>query len=142
MTLSAEKSLVSSTEVHFLQNVHHKGFKKDGVCVGVRPLMRVLNGMMSYEDINKQWDKRFDSFRWLQQLENASDHPAFNQACEWLLERDGCMGEVISSIILNDAGLLSRARAALCGKHEWGKVAVEGLAASRVFQCMAALLAR
>lgn len=142
MVLSAEKSLVSATEVHFLQNVHHRGYSIDGICIGVRPLMRVLNGMMSYEDLNRRWDKSFDSFRWLQQLENASDHPCFNRACEWLLERDGSMEAAVTAILSNDRSLLDRVRAALCGKYEWGKVAVDGLGATRVFQTMIALLAR
>jgi len=142
MVLSVEKSLVSSSEVHFLQNVFSKGYLRDGLNVGVRPLMRVLNGMMSYEDINRRWDKTFDSFRWLQQLENASDHPSFNRACQWLLEHDDQMDSVIGRILSRDSDLLMRARLALSGKHEWGKVGVDGISASRAFAVMLELSGR
>jgi len=142
MILSVEKSLVSNTEVHFLQNVHHLCYKWDGVCVGVRPLMRVLNGMMSYEDLNRSWDKQYDSFRWLQQLENASYHPGFEKACDWLLANDPCMCSALAAIYSNDRSLLDKARQALCGKHEWNKIAVDGLGASRVFQVMSAIAAK
>jgi len=143
MILSAEKSLVSTVEVHYLQNVFHRAwFDDNGVNIGVRPLMRVLNGMMSYEDVNRRWDTtpedkgKYDSFRWLQQLENASDHPAFKQACQWVLERDGKMESVLGGILRKDDALLARAKLALSGKHEWGKVAIDGLACSRVFHTM------
>jgi len=140
MVLSVEKSLVSTSEVQFLQNVHSRDFKVNGTYVGVRPLMRVLNGMMSYEDVNRRWDKSFDSYRWLQQLENASTHPSFNLACKWLLEKDACMESAIVAILENRRSVLDAVRAALCGKYEWGKVAVDGLLTTKVFQQMLTIL--
>jgi hypothetical protein len=142
MTLSSDKKHVSSRVVHFLQNVFSLDYVRRGLCVGVRPLMRVLNGMMSYEDVNRKWDKSFDCLRWIQQLENASDHPAFNQACVWLLDKDSVtMEETVTKLLSNDRGLLEGARGALCGKYEWGKIAVDGIGASRTFQAITSLLA-
>jgi len=140
MILSVEKSFVSAKEVHYLQNVHHTGFHRDGVCVGVRPLARVLNGMMSYEDVNRKWDKLYDSFRWLQQLENASEHPAFRQACQWLVERDPMMPEAVMAVLTNNRDLLASVRAALSGKYEWAKIAVDGIGTSRSFQTVTSIL--
>jgi len=134
---------VSTGEIHFLQNVFHRGFKdQHGVVLGVRPLMRVLNGMMSYEDANRKWDDQelYDAFRWLQQLENASDHPGFRQMCQWLLKRAGNgIKRAVAAVLTNDRDLLAKVRYALSGKYEWGKVAIDGLGASKVFQTICSL---
>jgi len=145
MVLSVEKSLVSSSEVHFLQNVHHKEYDINGVLVGVRPLMRVLNGMMSYEDINRRWEDKelFDGFRWLQQLQNASAHPSFESACEWLYNRaEPSVNRVLECVLSGNTALLSRVKSALSGKYEWGKVAIDGLGATAVFQTMVSIAAK
>jgi len=88
MTLHPGKQFVGYKEVHFLQNVHRSSFRTRGLCVGVRPLMRVLNGMMSYERFRPDWTGEMDTIRWVQQLEAAKHHPMFEIAVRWLADKD------------------------------------------------------
>jgi hypothetical protein len=112
--------------------------------------MRVLNGMMSYEDVNRRWDQlreehpgvSFDSFRWLQQLDNANYHPGFRDACKWLLEKDRHLQTALDAVVSSHPVILEAAKAALSGKHEWGKVAIDGLLTSPVVQTCLSLLVK
>lgn len=88
LNASSDKGGVSTNTVYYLQNVHSKEFRKDGVCVGIRPLMKVLNGMLSYERFHTKWDSADDTIRWRQQLQAASRHPSFTKAVRWLYDND------------------------------------------------------
>jgi hypothetical protein len=104
MVLSTEKNLIGWREVHFLQNVYRTSYKNsNGLGVGVRPLMRVLNGMLSYERFKTNWSGYLDTLRWFQQLENARWHPCFKSAVLWLMERDKYATEPLD-IIIEGAG--------------------------------------
>lgn len=143
LVMSPDKCLHSAQMVSFLQNVHHKSYVVDNLQVGIRPLMRVLNGMMSYEKARKtdgSWSPVMDSFRWLQQLDNASAHPSFRQACRWLLDHDkDGMFEAMSAITRNDVDLLSYADSVLGGGDE-NKVRICDLYRSQVVRCCTELL--
>lgn len=88
LNVSSDKGGVSRDMVLFLQNVHHKGYRQDGYAVGIRPVMKVLNGMLSYERFHKRWNSYDDSIRWRQQLSSASYHPAFPKFVRWLFDND------------------------------------------------------
>jgi hypothetical protein len=133
MNLSPAKTCVSAEEVCYLQMVHHTSYRRDGLCVGVRPLMRVLNGMMSFEKgRRKGWLPEMNTLRWLQQLDNASAHPCFPFACEWLLNHDYLMPSVLVRILENDQDLLNAASEVL-GFGDDGKVRIRDLYRSPVF---------
>lgn len=99
MKVSSDKGGVSRDHVYFLQNVHSRDYVKEGNMVGVRPLMKVLNGMLSYERFHDHWNAYDDTVRWRQQLSAAQHHPEFTKAVGWLIDHDkfGCMslGEVV-----------------------------------------------
>lgn len=88
MTLSTDKSYYDKDEIHYLSNIHRRTYKVQGKTVGIRPLMRVLNGMMSYERFQSGWTGHMDTLRWFQQLDNARNHPCYLAACEFLLAHD------------------------------------------------------
>ncbi len=104
MVMSVDKNYNSPDEIHFLSMVHRRSYKTMGLNVGIRPLMRVLNGMMSYERLQTQWSGYMDSLRWFQQLDNASEHPMFSAACEWLLARDRYARLSLDELIVKAGG--------------------------------------
>jgi len=114
MTMSVEKGYYDTDEVHFLQMVHRRSYCNMGLNVGVRPIMRVLNGMMSYERFKSGWSGYLDTLRWIQQLDNAAYHPAFEALCQWFLERDRYATLDVEGLI-DRAGGLQRVEAALGG---------------------------
>lgn len=92
MVINPEKGMTADNEVHFLQNVHRASYRnRYGLCVGVRPLMRILNGMMSYERFRPGWNSYLDSVRWAMQLSAAWEHPSFHLMAEWLLDKDAIL---------------------------------------------------
>jgi hypothetical protein len=106
MTMSTDKNFISDAEVHFLQMIHRRSYRVEGQCVGVRPLMRVLNGMLSYERFRMNWSGAMDTLRWLAQMELAADHPSFDSLCEWLLERDVYASLPVDEVIVRAGGAL------------------------------------
>jgi hypothetical protein len=149
------KSLYSDRDVHYLQMVHSRDYVKDGLCVGVRPLMHVLNGAMSREsmqvkkgkpgvnpaELSDGWNGLFHTVRWLQQWENASYHPRFIEACEWLRTKDLNLPIVLDAILRNDNAFLLAAESALSnGSSSYGKVPVRSLLWSRVVRVLCELM--
>jgi len=126
MTLSVDKSLEAYREVHFLQNIHRSSYRVKNICVGVRPLGRVLNGMLSYERLTQPWNGYLDTLRWLQQLDNASEHPSFEAACEWFVSQDR-YADLPLDTILQKAGGPAIVNALLSG---FNKTPILGLRAS------------
>jgi len=87
-----------------LQNVHRKSFRdRYNMCVGVRPIMRILNSMMSYEKFRPEWNSYLDSVRWAMQLSAAWYHPSFHAFAEWLCDMDS-YSELDSTEIVERAG--------------------------------------
>lgn len=142
MSIEHMKSLYSDREVHYLQMVHHRDHIRRGMFVGVRPLMHVLNGAMSRENVSvKGWDDMYHTVRWLQQWENASDHPRFVEACDWLRQHDPNINAVVQSILRDDDEFLAAASSALSNGHGmYGKVPVRSLKWSSVLSTLCKLL--
>jgi hypothetical protein len=113
LDVSDSKGGVSDTVVHYLQNVHYIGYQPDGTCAGVRPAFRVLNGMLSYERFRKAWSGYFDSFRWMQQVNNAQFHPKFEQIVDFEWENDKYVREYTYAELLKEANGLSAVESAL-----------------------------
>jgi len=142
MVLHPDKQYYSPKEVHFLQNVHRRSYSEGGVSVGVRPIMRVLIGMLSYERYHKGWSGKLDTVRWWQQMENASSHPGFEAFCAWVLSKDKYSSLGIDEVIAR-AGGLSAVEAVLGARTEWSnKVPIQALRNSRTASVMAGLVTK
>jgi len=139
MTLSVDKSLIADREVHFLQNVHRASYRDIfNTCVGVRPVMRVLNGMMSYERLKPHWCDEMDTLRWMQQMETASAHPCFRAFVEWFAATD-VMAKVPVGDLIAGAGGLGIVSQTLGGGPWMNKIQAEALPKSRVAQVLRSL---
>jgi len=124
MLIDSDKTASSYDEVKFLQMIHHRRYRRNGVCIGVRPIMRVLNGMMGREsplppppeDIDMgidEWLALLDSIRWIQQVDNASAHPRWPILAKWLLDTDGGIVNALMRFVRNDHRILAAAGAVL-----------------------------
>jgi len=107
MKLNVDKELVSEDTVMFLQNVHMRSYLIDGLNVGVRPLERILNGMLSYERMNSSWSGVDDTIRWIQQCESGKYHPRFRILVELLFRSDKFLssGKSLSSLLESGGGV-------------------------------------
>lgn len=103
MVINPDKGLIAENEVHYLQNVHRRSFvDRYGVNVGVRPIMRALNGMMSYERFRPGWNSYLDSIRWAMQLSSTWYHPCFTVFAEWLYGQDRNMLQAPADLTLGE----------------------------------------
>jgi hypothetical protein len=137
MSLSTEKSNVSNTEVHFLQNVHSESYLKDGVAVHVRPLMRILNGMLSYERLVRKslgWSGYADTLRWLQQMQNGKHHPHFREIVKFWFARDKYAELPIRDILDRAGGLEKVERLFKQPSFPYGKEPISSLERFEVVQ--------
>jgi hypothetical protein len=142
MSTDVSKSLYASGVCHYLQMVHSASWCKDGIFVGVRPLMHVLNGAMSRENVRTEgWYDLYHTVRWLQQFENASEHPKFGEACTWLASRDPNLKEVLYALLRDDDDFILAATRVLANGHlSYGKVPVSQLKWSSVVSTLCKLL--
>ncbi len=133
MEISSDKGGVSKDMVLFLQNIHHTSFRKDGKCVGIRPVMHALNGMLSYERFHKHWNSYDDSVRWWQQLESCRWHPAFSKFVSFLYDNDTYSREYDIHQIVKRAGGREKVESALgMPSFPYGKVPLSKLDQSAV----------
>jgi hypothetical protein len=133
MDISSSKGGVSKDVIHYLQNVHHRGHKIGGLCVGVRPAYRVLNGMLSYERFHKGWKGADDSFRWQQQVDNARWHPKFKEIVQFLWDNDAYVREYTNQQLMKKAGGRAAVESALGqAAFPYGKTPVSKLDRSAV----------
>jgi len=102
--VSDDKGAISQTLVHFLQNLHSTDFRRSGVSVGVRPIMRVLNGMLSYERLNRSWSGYDDTIRWWQQAEAANEHVHFQVLARYLYDNDSYSRNLSASEVVRRGG--------------------------------------
>lgn len=94
MYIGFDKGGTSVDTVLYLQNVHMSDYIVDGLTVGVRPLERLLSGMLGFETPrDKQWRPIDTTFRWLQQCENARYHPQFESLPRLLYQHDRLIRE-------------------------------------------------
>jgi hypothetical protein len=137
VSMSADKQHFDHGEVHFLQNVHRLTYVDGyGVHVGVRPIMRVLNGMMSYERFRPSWTPYMDTLRWFQQIETASSHPSFRGFVDWFRAKDKYSNLPVDQLIAL-AGGYEIVNSNLGGGYWSNKVPVEAITRSRVARVIA-----
>jgi len=138
--LSTGKCHYGPHEVHYLQMVHHVDWCKDGRYPGIRPIMRVLNGMMSYERKREDdWSAMHSSLRWIQQVDNASAHPAFGRLCKWLELHDGGVSDALVLLQNNNIDLYEACRS--LGRDGWAKVPLSELYDAPVCKALSVLKA-
>lgn len=133
MRVSDDKGGVSTSSVNFLQNIHLINYRPDGLSRHVRPIERVLNGMMSYERLTRGWNGYMDTLRWWQQAENAEWHPKFNTLVNFLWEHDKYSRSLNVSTVLARAGGLDKVQRVLKEpSFPYGKKPIAGLATYRI----------
>jgi len=124
MSLSMDKTTYDIGQISFLQNLHLSSYLKRGLCVGMRPIMHLINAMWSYERIDgDDWERLYDSIRWAQQVSEGDDHPSANALYDWLAGSDPVMAEVVHCVRNDDGVRLQRAVAAVAKKRSslsWG----------------------
>lgn len=113
LNLSTEKGTVEHERIHFLQNIHSHDYRVHGVCVGVRPLYRILNGMLSYERMHNDWSGYDDSVRWMQQLETGKWHPKFPCMIDFLYRNDKYQERYNADQLVTEAGGLKAVESVL-----------------------------
>lgn len=133
MILSVDKSMVSEHTCSFLQNGYDLDYTVDGVCRHVRPIMRVLNGMLSYERFHSKerdgWSGYADTMRWIQQVENARWHPKFQELVRFLFGHDKYVRIRTLSEIIDGAGGFSKVERLLKQpSFPYGKEPLSGMA--------------
>jgi hypothetical protein len=124
----SDKGGISMDDVRFLQNLHHRNYRVNGLNVGVRPLLRILNGMMSYERMTPGWNQFLDSIRWYQQLESGKFHPGFSKAVELLYKHDKVSRRYGVREIIARSGGMDQAKSILREQSfPFGKYGLSGL---------------
>jgi len=113
MTISPDKSAVSSERAYYLQRVHSLKYLKDGIAVGVRSTMRTLGSMISYERFKRGWSGAMDSVRWIMQVENTKWHPSYEHFVRFLYRGDDLLHRYDPAILLAKAGGAERAESLL-----------------------------
>jgi len=143
LKVSSDKGGVSSELVSFLQNVHYKGYSKNGVYPGVRSLGRVIGSAMSYERFRDRWSGADDSLRWIQQFEAARWHPKFARAIEFLYEHDRYLQKYTLAEIVDKAGGPDEATSVLdLEGFPYGKMPIRDYGHSAVWSEIARLKGR
>jgi len=144
MTLSAEKGMVAPDTIHFLQNVHNRYYSVDGVSVHVRPVMRALNGMLSYERLVKKsqgWSGFIDTIRWWQQCENCKFHPSFDKLVKFLYSHDRYSRLDPTEVMTKAGGIRTVASALKQPSFPYGKEPLSGLAGYKTVKMLSKLRA-
>jgi len=139
MEMHVEKNFVDDGEIHFLQNIHRRSYIVRGLNVGVRPIMRILAGMLGYERFTPGWNGYLDSIRWIQQIDNALRHPCFGAFVEWLSCHDRNLHMPVAEIIDAAGGMgvvISKLGAAPLGSN---KTPVQDIAKSSAANMLKAI---
>jgi len=146
MVLSTDpsKSSYEKKMVVYLQNYHRTDYLRRGLYVGVRPIMRAVCNMLGFERAPQEkegWSRKYNTYRWLQQANNAADHPRFAEFCMWLWANDPYLKEAIDKIVAGDREV-SLANSLLdVGSGERGKLPVSQLLWSPVVKTLRAFTA-
>jgi hypothetical protein len=85
ISANPEKQYIDDSAVMYLQRLFELQGDKS---VGVRSIYRTLSSMISYERMKSEWDKTYDSLRWITQLENCKHHPAFSKFVDFVQNGD------------------------------------------------------
>jgi len=116
--------MVDPDTISFLQNVHNRYYGAGGVSVHVRPIMRALNGMLSYERLVKKsqgWNGYMDTIRWWQQSENCKFHPSFEKLVSFLYSHDRYSRLSPREVMTKAGGLEKTSRALKQTSFPYGK---------------------
>uniref|UniRef100_A0A2V0RKU3 RdRp n=1 Tax=viral metagenome TaxID=1070528 RepID=A0A2V0RKU3_9ZZZZ len=84
--MNMDKQHISDVTVMYLQRMHHRDYKPDGVTRGVYPTMRALNSLLGQERYFQDWSSEMVSMRVIAILENAKWHPAFQEFVEFVVK--------------------------------------------------------
>lgn len=104
MKVSEDKGGFSLDHVMFLQRLHDRRYRKHGICVGIRSIVRTLNGVMHLERLHKGLKPQFFSARAIMQAENAKNHPNFRKLVSYLYQQDKFMRSLDPVEIFEQAG--------------------------------------
>lgn len=80
MKISDSKGSLNINAVSYLQKLHLRKYRVHGICVGVRSLTRMWNGVCHQERGHSDLPPEFFSARAIMQLENCKWHPRFETA--------------------------------------------------------------
>jgi hypothetical protein len=108
MMVSTDKGGFDANSVTFLQRLHRRDYRIHGLAVGVRSIMRTLNGIMHLERLHKKLPPEFFSARALMQAENAKNHKNFPKLMYYLYQRDRYLRELDPAVIFKKAGGVER----------------------------------
>jgi len=88
MSVSADKGGFSRDIVSFAQRVHNRNYRPDGVCRGVRSIVRTWNGACHLERRISDLPPEFFSARTIMQLEYCKWHPNFMSLMDLYYDSD------------------------------------------------------
>jgi hypothetical protein len=104
MQVSADKGGFSLDHVLFLQRLHVRSWRKKGLCVGIRSIIRTMNGVCHLERLHRGLKPQFFTARAIMQVENAKGHPKFHQLVKYLYDHDRYLKVSDPSEIFQQAG--------------------------------------
>jgi len=104
MSVSSDKGGFSIDSVQFLQRLHYRGYRRHGLCVGVRSLIRTLNGMCHLERLHRGLKPEFFSARLIMQCENARHHPNFRALVKYIFLHDRYLRHLDPAEVFKRAG--------------------------------------
>jgi hypothetical protein len=109
LTMNAEKQYISQTSAHYLQNLYQEEDldQSGGSEVhGIRPTMRALNGMISYERRRNadEWSHAMAAMRTIMQLEPCRWNMSFGDFVRFARSGDELLQQVDPVIIAKMAG--------------------------------------
>ncbi len=125
MSISLKKTSYELKQAHFLQDLYLDEIRdSDGLVKGMRPIMHVLPHMLGYEKMDDDdWERLYDSVRWVQQMSECEDHPSFTLGCDLLAHSDPLTARVVEECRNNNDTWLRKAVAAIARKRSslgWG----------------------
>jgi len=143
VSLNDDKGGMSHENVYYLQNVHSSRYRISGRAVGVRPLMRILNGMLSYERLSSPWTGFDDTIRWFQQAEAGKYHPHFIVLADFLYRHDVYSRTMdVTTIVRKGGGLEKVSRDLKESSFPYGKAPLSKLAMFRIVRELDGLRAK
>lgn len=114
MEVSTSKSLLSFSEVHYLQRLHLKEYRADGICHGIRSLFRTVGSMISQERRPRvKFTPEMHSIRWISQCENCKHHPEFAKLVKFLYDGDKLLQQLDPGRLLAEVGGVGKAESFL-----------------------------
>ena len=114
-----DKQFVAEKELHYLQNYYSPDYIQGRSALGVRPLMRTLSPMLSYENFRNddEWSKFLAATRTMAQLENNRNHPDGQKFVSLAMEGDETLRMYDPMEILRRAGGVDGATEQLGASH-------------------------